>query len=512
VSALSPFDLLLGMRLEDDRRWGDVAADFQLEDAAAIFDKAGPRWHFQTRPRSGSKSTDAAGVALSWLAAEAPSGARGYIVAVDADQGALLLDAASGLVDRTPALQGAVTVQSLKLVAASGASVEVLSADGASAFGLRPHWLVLDEFAQWPSTRNGRRLWSALLSSTHKVKDSRMLILTSAGEPGHFSAKVLAEARRSDRWRVSETPGPLPWIDFAELEAQRPLLRDSEFARLHLNRWTQSEDRLVSEEDLEAAAVLDGPLEPRPGVRYVITLDVGITNDATVAVVAHGEKLGEEFNSPVRVVVDRIARWKGSRRKPVRLSEVEDFVAQASHDYNGAPLHADPYQAVSTLQRLRARGVRAEQFVFSSQSVGRVANALHLSLRNRLLWIPNDPDLVGELGRVRLRESSPGAVRLDHDSGEHDDQAIAIAIACAVIQGRPDVGGMWLEVWRKETAGRLVGTGGVEAPSPGVLPAGSDCPAGCGMGWSRCSATEEACRGRCGARRLRPDNERGVDC
>ena len=36
---------------------------------------------------------------------------------------------------------------------------------------------------------------------------------------------------------------------------------------------------------------------------------------------------------------------------------------------------------------------------------------------------------------MRLRETSPGAVRLDHDSGEHDDQAVTIGIACAVLQG-----------------------------------------------------------------------------
>ena len=32
------------------------------------------------------------------------------------------------------------------------------------------------------------------------------------------------------------------------------------FARLHLNVWTAAEDRLVSDEDLRACVVLDGPL------------------------------------------------------------------------------------------------------------------------------------------------------------------------------------------------------------------------------------------------------------
>jgi len=428
-------DLMSGLVLESGEQWGSVAVDWQIADAEAIFETGGPRWHWQGRPRGGSKSTDMMGVALAWLASEAPAGARGYIVAVDADQAGLDVDAASGLVDRTPAMRGAVDVQALKMVAHSGASVEVLSADGASAFGLRPHLLIVEELAQWPSTRGYRRLWTAIISAMAKVPGSRLVILTSAGEPSHFSAKVLAQARGSDRWRVSEIPGPLPWVDLAELEAQRPLLRDSEFARLHLNVWTQSEDRLVSAEDLAAACVLDGVQAPRPGVKYVVTLDVGITNDACVAVIAHAEGVSDEPGSSVRVIVDRIGRWRGSRSDPVNLSEVEAWIEAASGEYHRAPLYADPYQAVGLLQRLKARGVQAEQFTFSAQSVGRVANALHLALRNRTISLPDDEDLRAELGRVRLRETSPGAVRLDHDAGEHDDQAVAIAIACAVLQG-----------------------------------------------------------------------------
>jgi phage terminase large subunit-like protein len=476
VSVLDPLDLMSGMVLESGDLWGSVAADFQVADARAIFDTNGPRWHFQTRPRGGSKSTDAAGDGLVWLATEAPAGARGYVVATDSDQAALLVDAAAGLVDRTPAMRSVVDVGALKMVARSGASVEVLSADGASAFGLRPHLLVVEEFAQWPQTRNARRLWTALLSALGKIPGSRLVILTSAGEPGHFSHKVLEEARRSDRWRVSEVPGPLPWVDPAELEAQRPLLRDSEFARLHLNVWTQSEDRLVSAEDLAAACVLDGSQAPRSGVKYVATLDVGVTDDACVAVVAHAERVSEEPGSSARVVVDRIARWRGSRRRPVDLTEVENWVQTASAEYHGAPLHADPYQAVGLLQRLKARGVRAEQFTFSAQSVGRVANALHLALRNRTILLPDDEDLRAELGRVRLRETSPGAVRLDHDSGEHDDQAVAIAIACAVLQGKvPSEGRLLLPQGRVDIRSVARTAPGSSAP-PEVTPGGSPMP------------------------------------
>jgi phage terminase large subunit-like protein len=468
-------DLLSGMTLDTGATWGSVAADFQRADAAAIFAETGPRWHYLVRPRGGSKTTDAAGIALAWLATEAPAGARAYVIASDEDQAALLIDSASGLIDGTPALRSAVSVQSLKLTARSGATVEALPADGSGAFGLRPHLVIVDEFANWPATRNSRRVWTAILSAMHKVPGSRLVILTSAGEPNGQAYKVLVEARRSDRWRTSEVSS-LPWVSEADLEAQRPLLRESEFARLHRGEWVQSEDRLVSEEDLLAAAVLDGPQAPLPGVKYVVTLDVGLVRDATVVVVAHSERVSGEPDAPVRVIVDRLWRVKGSRLKPIQLSAVEEFILRASREYHSAPLHADPYQAQNLIQRLRAKGVRSREFVFSSQSVGRVANTLHLALRNRLLWIPNDPDLLAELGRVRLRESSPGAVRLDHDSGEHDDQAVAVAIACSVLESEtPSAGSMHWAQGRIPGVGRAP-TGGQVANPAEVTPKGNAMP------------------------------------
>jgi hypothetical protein len=84
----------------------------------------------------------------------------------------------------------------------------------------------------------------------------------------------------------------------------------------------------------------------------------------------------------------------------------------------------DPWQAIGLLQRLRSRGVRVEEYTFSATSVGRLASTLHLLIRNRLLALPDDEELLDELRNVRLRETSLGVVRIDHDADQHDDRAI----------------------------------------------------------------------------------------
>ena len=417
--------LLSALVLEDDRRWGEAATDWQRDDAAAVLSVDGPRFHFQTRPRGGSKTTDLAGVCLAVLLEQAPAGTRSYAVAVDGDQAALLHDAMVGLVARTPGLKGEVKIMQRQVISVrTGASIEVLPADGASAWGLRPYFVVVDEMAQWPSTRNHRELWTAIVSAMPKT-GGRLVCLTSAGDPGHWSFRHLQAAKESPAWRVSEVPGPLPWRSEEDLAEQRRLLPESSFARLHLNQWTAAEDRLTTIDDVRACVGHSGVIPPDPRWRYQLALDVGLVNDRTVCAVGHLEPVDD--GSRV-VVVDRIDVWQGRKGAPVDLVQIEEHMAAMSATYRDAPAIVDPYQAVHLAQGLRRRGVRVTEFTFSAGSTGRLGLLLYRLLRDHLLDLPEDEELVDELANVHLRETSPGSYRLDHEAGKHDDRAVTLAL------------------------------------------------------------------------------------
>jgi hypothetical protein len=277
-----------------------------------------------------------------------------------------------------------------------------------------------------------------------------LVVLTTAGDPTHFAARILEHARTADLWRVHEVPGPSPWSDPARLEEQRSRLTESAYARLFENRWTASEDRLTTLGAIRECVGHEGPLGYVPGVDYLIALDLGLKRDRTVAVVAH-----RDGN---RIVLDRIEVWKGSRIRPVQIEAVEEWIAQASDSYGRARIVADPWQSIGLLQRLRAKGLKAEEFSFTQTSVGRLASTLYGVIRDRNLAIPNDPDLIDELAHVRLVEKSPGVFRMDHDPGRHDDRAVALALA----------------------ATSLLQTGEVPAPAmgPSVWDAGEGIPLG----------------------------------
>jgi phage FluMu gp28-like protein len=203
----------------------------------------------------------------------------------------------------------------------------------------------------------------------------------------------------------------------------------STYRRMFLNEWSAAEDRLALPEDVAACVTLDGPQEPRAGRRYVVGVDLGVKRDRSVAAVCHLDGR--------TVVLDRMQVWGGTRVEPVRLADVEEWLVEAHRAYVGARVIVDPWQAVGMGQRLAERRVRVREFPFTAQSVGRLAVTLFNAIRERALAIPPDQELIDELCSVRLRETSPGVVRLDHDADRHDDRAVALALAAHALLERP---------------------------------------------------------------------------
>jgi phage terminase large subunit-like protein len=210
-------------------------------------------------------------------------------------------------------------------------------------------------------------------------------------------------------------------MDSDRLEEQRRRLPEASYRRLFLNEWTEAEDRLTTIDDLQACVTLDGPQAPQPGNRYVIGLDLGLKADLTAAVVCH---LDDDT-----VVLDRINTWTGTSEQPVQIGDVETWLTQASATYHPATVILDPWQAIGLAQRLKQKRIRVDEYTFSAASVGRLATTVHLLLREHRFALPQDPQLLDELANVRLRETSPGVYRMDHDPDKHDDQAIALALA-----------------------------------------------------------------------------------
>lgn len=430
---------LAGLVLEDGRTWGEVALDFQLNDARAVCAPTGdtadaPRRHFQVRPRGAAKTSDAAGVALALLVTEAPARSRSYVYAVDRDQATELLDALTGYVERTPGLAGAVEIgQSLVTVRATQATLRIEASDGASAFNKRPWLVVIDELASWPDTTNHRKLWGAIVTALPKRPDSRLLVLSMAGSPHHPAFARWQHALSSRDWRASHVPGPCPWWLPQDVEAARGDVTESEFRRYILAEWVEADDALSTAADVLACVTHDA-LEPHPGTRYVLTLDIGTRRDFTALAVSHAESTA----TGRVVVVDRVLCWRPRPGVKVDLDEVEAAAIRLSNLYNGAPVLFDRMQAEQLVGHLARQHVRTREYLFTQAGTNRLARSLYTHLRDRALRLPDDPELISELSSTRLVETGPGTVKLVNPPGTHDDLAVVVGMACAHLTALPE--------------------------------------------------------------------------
>ena len=264
-----------------------------------------------------------------------------------------------------------------------------------------------------------------------KRSDSRMVVLTTAGSPDHFAFGVLQHARRSPLWRASERRGPAPWMDVDRLAEQRQRLPDAVFRQLFANEWTQAAGSFLDPAVVDAAFCLDGPsLERDQGAVYAAGLDLGTVNDRTVLAIGHRD--GD------RVVLDRMQAWQGSRARPVDFGEVEAFILEA-HKRFGFSLRLDPWQGLDLAQRLRASGVFAEEFAFSSASKQRLAATLLSTINAGNLKLYEAEGLRDELLGLRLVQSTSGAWSFDHKSGAHDDRAVALSLMLVALLEGPVV-------------------------------------------------------------------------
>ena len=154
-------------------------------------------YSFLTRARGASKTTDLAAVALALLL-DADDAARLYWVAADSDQGKLAIDSIAGL--RRSYAEPRRSRRRFRRAACSRprparrstCSLPTLRELGGCAL-LR---CSADELANWADTTHPRRVWEAVSSAVAKSPDARLVVLTTAGDPAHFSAKILEHAAR----------------------------------------------------------------------------------------------------------------------------------------------------------------------------------------------------------------------------------------------------------------------------------------------------------------------------
>jgi hypothetical protein len=376
------------------------------------------------RGRGHSKTTDIA-VTATWMLYAATRMIRGVVCAGDEGQAGLTRDAIARLLKANPWLAETLEVQKLRVInRETGSSLEILSSDAPTSYGLLVDFAICDEITHWPS----RALWDSIFSASAKRRHCLLLVIANAGFRDHWSAK-LHDAIKCDRsWYYHRLDGPVAsWISKEHLEEQQRLLLDKEYRRLWLNQEIDSDGESLSLADVQACTTLgSGPKPARPDRIYCAGLDLGIRHDHSAFVVV----ACDTYRHAAEVI--SVESWRPSPGTggKVCIASVHAAILDAHKRYGLHCVLADPNQAEYLVQLLANDGVPISTKDFTSTNINDMSRALVDGLRNRQLLLIDDDELRRDLLRLRIKSDPFGKLKLTAISDEsgHADRAFALAM------------------------------------------------------------------------------------
>jgi len=323
----------------------DVLEPWQSEDFAAmdggwsalagIPTESPCRRAWIERPRGHSKTSDIA-VAVSYSLVFSPDQLRGVAAAGDKDQAGILRNAIAKLVQLNGWQQFLDVQQSRVINRRTGSTLDIMSSDAPSSYGLLPDFIVCDEMTHWPR----RDLWDSLLSSAAKRAQCVLIVISNAGWTDSWQYETREVVREDPRWHFHSLDGPhASWITEDSLDEQRRLLPGVAFDRLWLNRWSSGSGDALTGETIDASvdpnhAPMSGE---EKGVVFSAGLDLGIKRDKSALCV-----VGKDESGRIRLAFTRT--WTPPSGGTVDLVAVEEAVLTVARRFN-AIVSFDPWQA-----------------------------------------------------------------------------------------------------------------------------------------------------------------------
>jgi hypothetical protein len=241
---------------------------------------------------------------------------------------------------------------------------------------------------------------------------------TPKGMNGFFS---LFNAHGDDwaRWQMSSYSNP--HIPAAELDALKTLMPERAFQQEILAQFLEDGGGVFR--GVRAASTLQ-PQDPQAGRQYVIGVDWGRSNDATVFCVM-------DAGSRSQVWLDRMTDTDYASQR-LRLKALADR-------YNRAHIIAEANSiGMPNIEALSDMGASITAFQTSNATKAGIIQLLELALERGQVGLLNDETQMNELIAYQSEKLPSGLVRYNAPEGLHDDCVIAVCLALyGADSGRP---------------------------------------------------------------------------
>lgn len=212
-------------------------------------------------------------------------------------------------------------------------------------------------------------------------------------------------------WQVSSYSNP--HIPRSELDALKGSLPDRVFRQEILAEFVDDGGGVFR--GVRAAATVGEAREPIAGGQYVIGVDWGRTNDATVFCVV-------DVQARAMVCIDRMTDTNYNLQR--------DRLGALAARYNNAPILAESNaMGLPNIEALQEHGINITPFVTTNATKMQIIDALSLAFERNEIGILADETLILELESYESKRTGSGLISYSAPSGGHDDTVIALALA-----------------------------------------------------------------------------------
>ncbi len=259
-------------------------------------------------PKKNGKSAFISGLGLYLAMADREPAAQVFNVAGDKEQAKIVFNVSRDMVDTAPELDGRCEVFKESIyVAGTRSLLQVLNSESKTKHGINAHAILFDEL----HVQKNRSLHDTLIGATAAREQPLTIFITTAGydrqsicyEYHDYAEKVIEGSIIDPEFYgvIYAAPEDADWTDpevwkacnpgygvtvnpdylYSECEkAKRIPARQNSFRRLHLNQWTEQENRWLDVTEWNALEIpLD--IEMMTGLPCFSALDLSSTRDLT---------------------------------------------------------------------------------------------------------------------------------------------------------------------------------------------------------------------------------------
>lgn len=352
-------------------------------------------------PRKNGKTTLAAGLLVYMLLVDKENGKEIYSAASTREQAGLLFDIAAGMIKNSPMLEKRCEViKSRKRIVTDSGYFQACSADAGSIHGTNPQLVVFDEL----HLQKNREMWDNFLTGFGARDQPLFVAITTAGhdrssvcwEQHEYARNILNgnitddsfyplifSADQDDDWTAESTwEKANPCLD---VSLKREYLRaeckqaqeipglENSFRRLHLNQWTEQENRLIPMADWDKCEVAMN-LEEFHGRPCFCGLDLSSSRDVTAFVLVFPDQKCVDVFSFFWIPEDNISKRAAQDQRVVRnfadagyievtpgnevdMFYVADRIMQICEPFHVCRIGFDGWNSVGPIQQLQQRGM-----------------------------------------------------------------------------------------------------------------------------------------------------------